>query len=73
MVASVVTKFGWIPIKIVGEIENSSGIWSWLRKFQSAISFAILADHQTSDSLYDYDTLYKVWMNRRKIRRGAES
>ncbi len=31
-----------------------------------------LADRQKSDSLYDYDTLYKVWMNRMKIGRGVE-
>ncbi len=43
-----------------------------LRKFQSAIIFAILADRQKSDSLYDYDTLYKVWMNWMKIGRGTE-
>ncbi len=34
-----------------------------LRIFQSAIIFAILADRQKRDILYDYDTLYKVWMN----------
>ncbi len=43
-----------------------------LRKFQSAIILQFLADRQKSDSLYDYDTLYKVWMNRMKIGRGAE-
>ncbi len=32
----------------------------------------ILADRQTSDSLYDYDILYKVWMKWMKIGRGAE-
>ncbi len=31
-----------------------------------------LADRQKSGSLYDYDTLYKVWMNRMEIGRGAE-
>ncbi len=27
---------------------------------------------ETSDNLYDYDTLYKVWMNRMKIGTGAD-
>ncbi len=43
-----------------------------LRKFQSAIIFAIFGRSPESDSLYDYHTLYKVWMNRMKIGRGAE-
>ncbi len=38
-----------------------------LRKFQNAIIFAIFGRPPKSDSLYDYDTLYKVWMNRMKI------
>ncbi len=40
--------------------------------YQKAIIFAILADRPQSDSLYDYDALYKVWMNRMKIERRAE-
>ncbi len=43
-----------------------------LRKFESDISFPISGRSQKSDSLYDYDTLYEVWMNRMKIGRGAE-
>ncbi len=42
-----------------------------LRKFQSAIILQFLADRQKSDNLYDYDTLYKVWMNQMKIGRST--
>ncbi len=31
-----------------------------------------LADRQKSDILYDYDTLYKVWINQMKIGRGED-
>ena len=44
-----------------------------LRKISKChIFLQFLADRQKSDSLYDYDSLYKVWMNRMKIGRGAE-
>ncbi len=44
-----------------------------LRIFPSAIFFAIFWQiAKKSDSLYDYDTLYKLWMNRMNIGRGAE-
>ncbi len=33
---------------------------------------AMFGRSQKSDSLYDYDTLCKVWMSRVKIVRGAE-
>ncbi len=43
------------------------------RIFQNAIIFGRLPKKVTAcDSLYDYDTLYKVWMNRMKIGRGTE-
>ncbi len=73
MAANVVTKFGWTPMKNVGEIENSSCIWSCVKKISKCHNFckfwqiAII-----SDSLYGYDILYKVRMNRMKIGRGAE-
>ena len=54
-------------MKIVGDIENSSCIWSC--KFQNAIIFAIFARRQKKS---DYDTLYKVWVNQMKIGREAE-
>ena len=41
--------------------------------FQNAIIFLqFLDDRQKSDSLYDYDTLYKVWRNWMKIGRGVD-
>ncbi len=43
MVANVVTKFGWTPVKNVGEIELKipAAYGPVLRKLQSAIFFAI--------------------------------
>ncbi len=41
MVANVVKKFGWTPMKIVGEIAIPAAYGPVLRKFQNAIIFAI--------------------------------
>ncbi len=59
-------------MKIVEKLKIPAAYGPVLRKFQSAIILQFLADRQKSDSPYDYDILCKVWMNRMKIRRGAE-
>ncbi len=60
MAANVATKFGWTPMKIVEKLKTAAACGPVLRKFQSAIILQFMADRQKSDSLYDYDTLYKV-------------
>ena len=74
MVANVVTKFEWTPVKLVGEIENSSCTWFCVKEISKCHNFLeFLGDNQKKNgSLYDYDTLYKVWMNQMKIGSGAE-
>ncbi len=57
-------------MKIVGKLRIPAAYGLLLRKFQSAIFLQFLADRQKSDSLHDYDTLYKAWMNRMKMERS---
>ncbi len=45
---------------------------SVLRKMSKCHNFCNFWQIAKSDNLYDYGTLYKVWMNRMKIGRGAE-
>ncbi len=40
--------------------------------FKMPCFLQFLAHRQKSDSLYNYHTLYKVWMNQMKIGRGTE-
>ena len=42
-----------------------------LRKMSKRHNFAIFGRSPKSHSLYDYGTLYKVWMNQMEITRGA--
>ncbi len=42
-----------------------------LTKNSYAIFYAIFGRSPKSNSLYDYNTLYKVWMNRMKSGRGV--
>ena len=63
----------WIdPNENCGNLKIPVAYGPVLRKFQSAIFLQFLPDRQKRDSLYDYDTLYKVSMNWMKIARGAE-
>ncbi len=60
-------------MKIVGEIENSSCIRSCIKKISKCHNFCNFGQiAKKSDSLYDYNTLYKVWMNRMKSGRGEK-
>ncbi len=61
----VILKFGWTPMKIVGEMAAYGPVLRKISKCQKKkkknLQF-FLSDRQKSD----YDTLYKVWMNRMK-------
>ncbi len=70
MVTSVVIKFEWTPMKIVGEIAAYGPVLRKISKCHKFCKFWQMA--KKSDSLYDYDTLHKLWMNRMNILRGDE-
>ncbi len=43
-----------------------------LKEYFKMPYFLAIFGGQKSDGLYDYDTLFTVWMNQMKIERGAE-
>ena len=53
-------------MKLVEKLKTADAYGPVLSKFQSAIIYKFWQIAKKSDSLYDYDTLYKVWMNRIK-------
>ncbi len=57
MVANVVIKFGWTPMKIVGEIEIPAAYGPVLRKISKCHNFCNFWQiAKKSDNLYHYDT-----------------